>query len=223
MPAIDRALSPKACAKRRAQLMQMVGEDAILILPAAPERIRSRDTHYPYRQDSDFWYLTAFNEPQDLVATHVGLDEVRMGGEVVQERLLIPGEAEEVVVFLQPLRLGLRMERTAAVDEVFLLFEGLAADAIPTFVRALVDVAIGAYHQLFDGEERYAGSIARTVVFYYFFVTFAIGKAEVGRQIIVEFVLCRNSQIDARCHFVKVLERFQYIAVFPEVFLMAEL
>ena len=72
MPAIDRALSPKACAKRRAQLMQMVGEDAILILPAAPERIRSRDTHYPYRQDSDFWYLTAFNEPQAVLVLAPG-------------------------------------------------------------------------------------------------------------------------------------------------------
>ena len=72
MPAIDRALSPKACAKRRAQLMQMVGEDAILILPAAPERVRSRDTHYPYRQDSDFWYLTGFDEPQAVLVLAPG-------------------------------------------------------------------------------------------------------------------------------------------------------
>lgn len=49
MPVIDKALSAKACGKRRKQLMRMVGEDAILILPAAPERIRSRDTHFPYR------------------------------------------------------------------------------------------------------------------------------------------------------------------------------
>lgn len=41
-------------ARRRKQLMQMAGEQAILILPAAPERVRSHDTHYPYRQDSDF-------------------------------------------------------------------------------------------------------------------------------------------------------------------------
>ena len=72
MPAIDRALSPKACARRRAQLMQMVGEDAILILPAAPERVRSRDTHYPYRQDSDFWYLTGFDEPQAVLVLAPG-------------------------------------------------------------------------------------------------------------------------------------------------------
>ena len=43
----------KEFASRRRHLMRMAGEEAILVLPAAPERIRSRDTHYPYRQDSD--------------------------------------------------------------------------------------------------------------------------------------------------------------------------
>lgn len=47
--------------------MQGAGDGAILILPAAPERIRSRDTHYPYRQDSDFWYLTGCNEPEAVL------------------------------------------------------------------------------------------------------------------------------------------------------------
>ncbi len=61
------ALSPQACARRRRELMAMAGENAILILPAAPERIRSRDTHYPYRQSSDFWYLTGFEEPQAVL------------------------------------------------------------------------------------------------------------------------------------------------------------
>ncbi|WOB25570.1 MULTISPECIES: aminopeptidase P N-terminal domain-containing protein [Xanthomonas] len=54
-------------ARRRKQLMQMAGEKAILILPAAPERIRSHDTHYPYRQDSDFWYLSGFPEPEAVL------------------------------------------------------------------------------------------------------------------------------------------------------------
>ena len=51
------ALPRDACRKRRRQLMRIAGEDTILILRGAPERVRSRDTHYPYRQDSDFWYL----------------------------------------------------------------------------------------------------------------------------------------------------------------------
>ncbi|MEB1626615.1 aminopeptidase P N-terminal domain-containing protein [Xanthomonas campestris pv. campestris] len=54
-------------ARRRKQLMQMAGEQAILILPAAPERVRSHDTHCPYRQDSDFWYLSGFPEPEAVL------------------------------------------------------------------------------------------------------------------------------------------------------------
>lgn len=54
-------------AKRRIDLMHMIGEDGIAIIPAAPERRRNRDVFYPYRQDSDFFYLTGFGEP-DAVA-----------------------------------------------------------------------------------------------------------------------------------------------------------
>jgi len=54
-------------ARRRRQLMRVAGDDAILIVPAAPERVRSRDTHYPYRQDSDLWYLSGFAEPDAVL------------------------------------------------------------------------------------------------------------------------------------------------------------
>ncbi|WP_422385818.1 Xaa-Pro aminopeptidase [Leminorella richardii] len=37
------------------------------IVFAAPERVRSADTEYPFRQDSDFWYLTGFNEPEAVL------------------------------------------------------------------------------------------------------------------------------------------------------------
>jgi Xaa-Pro aminopeptidase len=60
-------ISQKEFSKRRKQLMRMAQEDAIIILPSAPERIRSNDTHYPYRQDSDFWYLTGFAEPEAVL------------------------------------------------------------------------------------------------------------------------------------------------------------
>ena len=60
-------IDAKEFARRRRQLMRMAGDDAILVLPAAPERIRSRDTHYPYRPDSDLWYLTGFAEPEAVL------------------------------------------------------------------------------------------------------------------------------------------------------------
>lgn len=65
--------------RRRRQLMRMAGPDAILILPAAPERVRSNDTHFPYRQDSDFWYLTGFDEPDAVLVLVPG----RAAGEVL--------------------------------------------------------------------------------------------------------------------------------------------
>jgi Xaa-Pro aminopeptidase len=60
-------LAPTRYVQRRRQLMRMSGEDTILILPAAPERVRSRDTHYPYRQDSDLLYLAGFPEPEAVL------------------------------------------------------------------------------------------------------------------------------------------------------------
>ena len=57
----------KEFARRRRQFMRMIGRDAIAILPAAPVRLRNGDIEYAYRQDSHFYYLTGFAEP-DAVA-----------------------------------------------------------------------------------------------------------------------------------------------------------
>ncbi len=51
-------------ARRRRQLMRIMGKDAIAILPAAPVRTRNNDVEYNYRPDSDFYYLTGFAEPE---------------------------------------------------------------------------------------------------------------------------------------------------------------
>ncbi|MBO9662152.1 Xaa-Pro aminopeptidase [Dokdonella sp.] len=58
----------KEYARRRRQLMRMAGADAIVIVAAAPERVRNNDAHYPYRQDSDFHYLSGFGEPDAVLA-----------------------------------------------------------------------------------------------------------------------------------------------------------
>lgn len=59
-------------ARRRRQLMDLMGPDSIAIVPAAPERVRNRDVEYPYRQDSDFFYLTGFPEPQSVAVLMPG-------------------------------------------------------------------------------------------------------------------------------------------------------
>ena len=63
-------LDTKEFAKRRRQLMRIMGADTIAILPAAALHYRNRDAEYPFRQDSDFYYLTGFTEP-DAVAVLV--------------------------------------------------------------------------------------------------------------------------------------------------------
>ena len=59
-------------ARRRRHLMELVGRDGIAILPASPERTRSRDTLYSYRPDSDFFYLTGFDEPEAVAVLMPG-------------------------------------------------------------------------------------------------------------------------------------------------------
>jgi len=51
-------------AKRRKQLMKLMGKGGIAILPTATEKQRNNDVHYNFRPDSDFHYLTSFNEPE---------------------------------------------------------------------------------------------------------------------------------------------------------------
>src|SRR5689334_2569462 len=59
-------------AARRARLMQAMGPDGIAIVPAAREVIRARDSHYRFRQDSDFRYLTGFPEPDAIAVLAPG-------------------------------------------------------------------------------------------------------------------------------------------------------
>jgi Xaa-Pro aminopeptidase len=56
-------ISKQEHARRRKALMALMEPNSIAVVPAAPERPRSRDTEYLYRQDSDFFYLSGFSEP----------------------------------------------------------------------------------------------------------------------------------------------------------------
>jgi len=54
-------------AKRRKDFMQQVGPSGVVIIASAPERPRNGDAFYPYRQNSDFYYLTGFEEPEAVL------------------------------------------------------------------------------------------------------------------------------------------------------------
>ena len=53
--------------RARQELSKHIGTDGIAIVPAATEVIRNYDVYHPFRQDTFFWYLTGFHEP-DAVA-----------------------------------------------------------------------------------------------------------------------------------------------------------
>ena len=56
---------------RRARLAERMGEGVAVIATAA-ERLRNRDSHYPYRYDSYFYYLTGFAEPEAVLVLVAG-------------------------------------------------------------------------------------------------------------------------------------------------------
>ncbi len=60
-------MNPREFARRRRQLMRMIGKGGVALLPAATPKTRNRDVEYLYRQDSDFYYLTGFAEPEALL------------------------------------------------------------------------------------------------------------------------------------------------------------
>ncbi len=64
-------LDPALHGARRARLAQaMLG--GVAVIPTAPERVRNRDTHFPYRYDSHFYYLTGFPEPEAVLVLVAG-------------------------------------------------------------------------------------------------------------------------------------------------------
>jgi Xaa-Pro aminopeptidase len=124
-------------ASRRRALMRRLGKNSIALLSAAPQRTRSHDTEYSYRQDSDFYYLSGFTEDDAVLA-------------------LIPGRARgETVLFCQP------------KDKTKELWTGILTGPARAKTRLLVDEAFPITEidtllpQLMDGCERVYSCIGR--------------------------------------------------------------
>ncbi|HTV75288.1 MAG TPA: aminopeptidase P N-terminal domain-containing protein [Candidatus Acidoferrales bacterium] len=113
--------------ERRSALRRRLGE-AVLVVPAAQHALRNADTEYEYRQDSDFFYLTGFSEPEAVL-------------------VIAPQRAgEAVTLFLRPRKrdqeiwTGRRLGVEAAAATL-----GLdAAYPIDEFDRRLADFLVGA-------------------------------------------------------------------------------
>jgi Xaa-Pro aminopeptidase len=69
--------------KQLKRFIDRLDENSVAIIPAAHEKTRSYDTEYKFRQDSDFWYLTGFPEP-DAIA------------------VITPGAKDDYVLYVRP-------------------------------------------------------------------------------------------------------------------------
>src|SRR5258705_1843679 len=57
------------------EFMRRMRRKSVAIIPAAREAVRSNDTNYRYRQDSDFYYLTGFEEPEAIAVINPGSEQ----------------------------------------------------------------------------------------------------------------------------------------------------
>lgn len=102
----------KEFARRRANLMAMMDPGSIAVLPGSRTKTRNRDVEYPFRQDSDFYYLTGFTEPDALLVLQPG----RAQGEVV----LFCAERDPVLERWNGPRMGPEQaEAVLKVDDAF--------------------------------------------------------------------------------------------------------
>jgi len=70
-----KTISPNEFKERRIRLMEQMDEGSIAIIPSSVEQIRNNDVHYPFRQNSDFQYLTGFEEPDSLCILMPGREQ----------------------------------------------------------------------------------------------------------------------------------------------------
>lgn len=68
---LENPLQAKVFKKRRQRLAAGL-ENGVVVLPTAPERSRNADSHYDYRWDSGFYYLTGFKEPEAVLVMVLG-------------------------------------------------------------------------------------------------------------------------------------------------------
>lgn len=130
--------NPEIFKRRRKKVLSALNGAALLVA-AHPEQIRNDDVHHPYRQDSNLYYLTGFEEPESFL-------------------LLRPGKTPESVMFVREKNIeretwdGFRFGPTGTqkeflIDEVYTIsqFEEKAIELLKGFEEV--------YYRLFKNEE----------------------------------------------------------------------
>jgi Xaa-Pro aminopeptidase len=127
--------------RRRAGLMGMMAPGSVAVVPAAGVKIRNRDTQYLFRQDSDFYYLTGFDEPDAVLVLAPG----RQHGEVI----LFCRERDRRAELYDGERLGPeRVVEALQVDDAFPIAD--MDDILPGMLegRDRIYMTLGGYPEL---------------------------------------------------------------------------
>jgi Xaa-Pro aminopeptidase len=119
------------------EFMRRIGPESVAILASAPETPRSNDTFYRYRQDSDFFYLTGFAEPEAIAV----LSPSRENGRHKFTLFVRPRDPERAIWD------GPRAGVEGAVEE-FGADEAFPIDEFPTRVEELLTNAKSLYYKL---------------------------------------------------------------------------
>jgi Xaa-Pro aminopeptidase len=135
------SVSKAEFARRRKRLMALMEANSIAVIPSAHEQLRNRDTDYPFRQDSDFYYLSGFVEPGSVM-------------------VLIPGRRHgQFVMFCRERDLTMELWHGRRLGPEGVCEELAADDAFP--IGDIDDILPG----LLEGRERVYYSMGRSTEF----------------------------------------------------------
>lgn len=132
-------------ASRRAALLEQMKPNSVAIFPASRELTRSRDTEFPFRQDSDFFYLTGFPEPNAYLILEK-LSDAAVGAEQQTISTLVCRVKDKTAEIWQGRRIG---KERAKVDYLF------DATADETELAETVQTAINNKSTLYFGQGEY--------------------------------------------------------------------
>jgi len=141
---------------RRQMLMDIVGKNGIALVPTAPVCIRNRGIEFPYRPDSDFYYLTGFAEPEALA---VFVPEREEG-----EYLLFCRESDQVKETWHGRRAGLDGAREIyGADDAFPITD--IDDIVPGLLenRSNLFYAMGCYPEFDDRVVEWMNQLRRQI------------------------------------------------------------
>jgi len=127
----------KVFQERRAQFFALMENNSMAIFPAGSEKTRSNDTEYPFCQNSDFYYLTGFNEPEACLLLIKTADK--------HSAVLFNREKDKTAEIWQGYRLG----QIAAVSDLG-FDEAYQIDLLAEHLQNLLDGLSSLYFPVFQ-------------------------------------------------------------------------